>query len=771
MAEDATMVFQLPAEPLNRAVIDYAMQANVSVGDSGVDFRNARSNPVFGSYTRRDAMQKMLAGTGFDFEFLDESTVVVRIAASPAVHPETPITSVIVTATKREERANSLPYSLWVGTGDQIENLGIHKAEELSSQVAGFTTTNLGTGEDKLFLRGLTDSVLPGLSESMVGLYLDEGRVADDAPNPDLRLVDIDRIEVIRGPQGTLYGAGSLAGLVRIITRKPDLDALEMTGAATLSDTQSGGRSASLDAVLNLPIVTGKLALRLVGYVENDAGYIDERRLDEPNSNRSVIQGGRGNLLWQPNADWSISTAAVYQEIKTEDSQYFQLGLPPLTRDNFLREPYSDYFLQASVTVQGSLGWADLVSASTIQNRDIHKRFDASLAWPDLTGDPLGPASFDEKRAIRSYTHETRLASKGDGPWQWLVGFYVAHRDEDFSTLLLGPDSLGQPLVARLERREDHDDEFAGFGEVTYAFNDLVSLTAGLRGFIANRAIAAHVAGSIIDADFHPKGSSAEHGLTPKVILKYQQSQNMLFYAQISEGYRLGGINIDGPAGVVHDGNDPGNTFDSDVLWNFEVGSKTDLFDGKLHINSAVYYEDWRNVQTDQLGSDGSFFVVSAGTVEDFGFEIDAVSHPIDGLSLSGNFFWNLPELIHPNPLLLKSEGSLLPGAPNLSFGVTARYDVALTPDIDGFAGLDYSYVGRSHLGFDENSPPMGGYQIVNLRVGALRGDWESVLFVNNLFDEGGNTFAFGNPFDVGKIRQSTPPRPRTVGLQLVWRS
>ena len=416
IAQDAAVSFHLPAEPLDRAIVDFAVQANLSVGDTGVEFHNKRSNAVYGTYSRRDALEKLLSGTGFEFEFLDDNTVAVRPVGTHAARPANPIESVLVTATKREERAEALPYSIWVGSGDQLENLGIRRSEDLTSQVAGLTATNLGTGEDKLLLRGLTDSVLPGLSESMVGLYLDEGRIADDAPNPDLQLIDIDRVEVVRGPQGTLYGAGSLGGLVRIITRKPDLDSFEAMASASVSETK-GSHSGNLDVVVNVPLISDTLALRLVGYVENDGGYIEERRLGKSNANRSVVQGARANLMWQIDGDWSVSTAGVYQEIKTQDSQYFQLGLSALTRDNYLREPYSDHILQLSVTVQGSLGWADVVSATTALDRDIRKRFDATLAWSDITGEPLGPAAFDEARAIRSYTHETRLTStvKGDG--------------------------------------------------------------------------------------------------------------------------------------------------------------------------------------------------------------------------------------------------------------------------------------------------------------------------------------------------------------------
>jgi outer membrane receptor protein involved in Fe transport len=769
-AQDAIFSFHVPAEPVDQALIDFALQAKLSIGDAGLDFGAARSNAIDGVFAQQDALKRLLAGTGYEFDFLDGDTVRIRAQAKPAKLESRAVEIVVVTATKREAIAQDLPYSIAVSTGRQLESIGAQTPNDLTAQVAGLTATNLGAGEDKLFVRGLSDSALPGLSESMVGLYLDEARITDDAPDPDLRLIDIDRVEVIRGPQGTLYGAGSLGGLVRIITNIPVLDETQFKLSSSVAATDGGAPSYGFDAMMNLPLVSDVLALRAVGYVESEGGYIDEDRLHLRNTNTTDTKGGRLMLAWRPNAAWSVTGAGAYQDIDAADSQYYEAGSPPLHRDNFLLEPQDNRFFQTSLTIKGDLGWADLTSASALVVRHLDGRFDATTAWTALTGLPEGPSAFQSTRGIVSMTQEVRLASSGGQRWTWLAGLFLSHRDEDYHSTLTGPDALGAPLVAEAERRQDHADDFALFGEASYALTSQITLTAGGRVFAADRSVGAHGTATIPADGFSFADAHTQSGATPKLVVSYRPADGVMLYGQISEGYRLGGFNVDGPAGATHDPDDPGEkTFDSDSLWNYETGAKTTFWDGRVVANAAAYIAVWNNVQSDQIRQDGSFFIVNAGTVHDLGFETDIAIMPVDGLSLQGNLFMNNTQLIDPNPLLVKSDG-VLPGAPDISFGISGRYDLPWRSFADMYVAFDYSYVGRSNINFDEiNSPTMGGYHLTNIRIGLARGQWQLIAFADNVANESKNTFAFGNPFDFGAANQITPPRPRTIGLSLSW--
>ena len=766
-AQNATVTIHVHPKPLAAALLDFAVQAGLSVNETGIDFHEAVGNAVDGSFTQQDGLRRLLSGTGYDFQFVAADSVQIRAAKPASIRASRPavIENVLVTATKRAEVAQSLPYSIAVAKGADLQDAGVISSNELTSYIAGLTATNMGAGEDKLFVRGLSDSVLPGLSESVVGLYLDEMRIADDAPDPNLQLIDIDRVEVLRGPQGSLYGGGSLAGLVRIVTRKPVLDSYEAAGGVSAATTAGGELSGGLNLMLNLPIAPGELAARLVGYSETTSGYVDDLRLHQSNVNRTTITGGRAAIGWQPDDTWTITGNMTYQETSARDSQYYVQSLGPDSRDNLLREPHYDRILLTGLTAEADFSGADLVSNTSFLDRRLKVRFDASHAWPSLTGFPLAPSPFDYARSILSFTHETRLSSTDNGRWEWLAGLFLGHRDEDFASTLSGPDSGGAMVLARVETREDRADEGALFGEVTYRFTSEISLIGGARLFIATHRISAERTGLLVGAPSPFKGTSSQTGIAPKLVLNYQPSASATFYAQFSEGYRLGGLNVNGPAGATGEGE---RNFDSDSLRNYEIGSKLNLFGGTMVANGAAYLALWRNVQTDQIAPDGAFFILNAGSVRDLGFELDLESRPMANLSLQVHGFWNNAMLSHPNPLLLTNEGGL-PGAPDTRVGVSARYDIPLDEWGNAFLGASYDYVGASHLGFGENTPSMGNYRLVNVRLGWMRENWQATFFIDNLTGDVQNTFAFGNPFNIDAERQITPPRPRTIGLSLVW--
>ena len=761
-AQDAAAEFHIPSRPIGDALVDFAMQADISVSDSGVDFHGGASNPLQGTFGKEEALRRLLAGSGFDFRFLDAGSVeIIAAPILPATPPSGAIERVVVTASKVDAVAETSPNSVAIVLGSQMQALNVTTTHDLTNEIAGLTASNLGPGEDKLFVRGLTDSVLPGLSESVVGMYMDDSLIAQDAPDPNLRLVDIERVEVLRGPQGSLYGAGALTGLVRIVTREPDLDSFELMAGADAAATFGGMPSEGLQATLNIPIVDDQLALRLVAYGDSSGGYIDETRLHKTDTNNTAIGGFRTAAAWQPNSDWTFSAHIAYQATHSGDSQYYDQNLGTDKRDNFLLEPSSDDFLLSSVGVHGSLGAADLVSNSAFVDRQFQHRFDATLAWPQLTG--LGPAPFDYRRSIRSFMHETRLSSTAGQSWQWVAGLFLSHEDEDFLSSLSGPDGSGGRVNGRSETREDRTNQAALFGQVTYNVSEQISITAGARLFVASHDVSAHIDG-LLQAASQFRGSNKQKGFAPQAAVAYRPNYDMTFYASYSEGYRLGGLNVDGPQHAADDG----VAFDSDVLRNYESGAKLRLFDDRAFINAAVYLAEWRNVQTDQIAPDGAFYILNAGDVRDLGAELEGSGEVLPNLRLNGNVFWNNPNLSKANPLLVTSEGSL-PGAPSVSFGLSLRYDHPLESNINGFASVEYNYVGSSHLGFSETTPAMGNYQIMSVRFGLTTEAWQAVLFAENLTNDRGNTFAFGNPFSIPFESQVTPPRPRTIGVSLTY--
>lgn len=786
-AQSRPVQFDIDSQALAQALVEFAIQANVSVGHAGLDLSKVRSPSLKGTYRLRTALTRLLEGTGYTFEIVDRQTVrIIKVQERPAAPspqheppasrelaepPRPPIEEIVITATKRGRTLQTLPYSAAVMTGTQIGYLGATSFDNLSLRFAGVTVTNLGAGRDKVLVRGLSDGTFTGRTQSTVGVYLDDSRLVYNAPTPHIILSDIDRVEVIRGPQGTLYGAGTIGGLYRIITNKPDPAGPGAALAVSGSTTHRGGQNAEVQGMVNIPLVTGRVALRGVGFYLREDGYIDDTSLGQNDINFGEITGGRASILLQIADGWLVTGGMTAQIISFEDTQYYQPDLGDLKRANLLQEPNDDDFRQYHMTIDGVVAGAELVSATSFVRRDIDIQFDASRAVPDLVDQAIVASPFTEAREIRTVYHETRLRSPDEESFQWLAGGVVSVRRESFDSFLEipGADPEADDLVF-VEERDDDVIEFALFGEGSIYLTQKLSLTGGLRFSRSVLDVMSLRDGLVNEGPSEVAERVKKSGVTPKFVVSYQADEDRLYYAQAAQGFRVGGININSPAAAfpAPEPDDPPDftKFASDKMWNFELGSKLRLFDRRLVANVAAFYTIWNDIQSDQLLDNGFKFIVNAGDARNKGVEVELLWRPTAQVELQGNFFWNDPELVRANAFLGALPDNRLPGVPQMSFGLSGYYEIPLGSRSTVFLSADYAYVGASRLTFDEKgSPSMGKYHLGNMRVGWTHGIWQVRLFLDNVWDSRGNTFAFGNPFSLGSTRQVTPPRPRTLGL------
>ena len=793
----ALIPFNISAQPLADAIVEFARQADVSIGYAGLSLGNRESRGVIGYYDLRSAIGQLLDGTGFAFRILDQKTIRilrsppptrrlrhVRRAANTRVSGSPAIEEVVVTTMKRAGEVQSLPYSITAVTGTQLRQWNVEEDTEVALRIAGVTMTNRGTGRNKIILRGLSDGTFTGRTQSAVGLYLDDTRITFNAPDPGLKLLDVKRVEVLRGPQGTLYGAGSLGGLFRIVTNKPVLDEFEARASISGSLTRNGDPSNEFQAMVNIPVIKDVLAVRAVGYRQKDGGYIDDILLGLDNVNKTTTTGARFSLRWRISDQWRITGGVNFQNVSADDTQYYDGSLKPLKRGNLLREPHKNDFTQSYLTIDGSFSWGQLVSSTSYVRHDIDNSFDASQAVPIISGLPIVTSPFSESRNIESVIQETRVTSNNHTRLRWLAGVFFSHRDELSNTRLEVPGSgralnLGPSDVLFSERRVDDINEVALFGELTFQLTKVISLTGGLRWFHSTSAATSLVDEPLVGGPRTSTGHSTVNGVTPKFVIGFQLDPDILAYAQVAEGNRVGGLNLQGPM-VLDAGLNAEQTGDnedamlsrvpSDHLWNFEIGAKTSYFDRRLIVNVAAFYVLWNNIQSDQIGANGFAFVVDAGDAKIKGVEAELTARPSRRLTVQANVTWNDTGLTEATATLGAKIDNPLPGAPVFSAGTAIQYDVPLGAGAIGSIGVDYAYVGKSNLAFDKDtSPRMGGYHVGNLRLGVSWTHWRATLFVDNLWDEGANTFAFGNPFSLGVISQITPLRPRTVGLRLNW--
>ncbi len=776
-AEPSTR-FDIPAQALSSALVELSAQADISIGLTGVVLTNQVSVPVAGTRTVADALETLLTGTGLAFEMIDPTvwrifprplTREVRLDQPTIPLALPPLEEIIVTAIKRPMALQTTSMSVAAITGGTFNDYGVRSTQDISAFVAGLSTTNQGPGRNKFVIRGMSDGPFIGNTQSTVGLYIDETRVVFNAPSPALQLHDVDRVEVIRGPQGTLYGGGSIGGLVRIITRQPVMGKFEARAATDVGLTGGDGVSHTADAMVNVPLVGDKAAWRTVAFRRSDAGYIDDTRLGESEVNHTLLTGGRTTVKVRLGSDWTLSTGLIYQAVKADDTQYYDSLRPPFERANFLREPSENRIVIVNGTLEGDLGGASVTSSTAWIHHRVEANFDASLAVPTLIRLPVEPTLFDQRNLYRTVNHETRLASAGQDPWRWVAGVFFSHRYDRSSSVLTRVQQMPAD-VFYVKNRQDFGTEAAAFSEVQYQITPKLRAGAGLRVYYGEVNVEANNYELIDVGPATAVGRNEKTGVTPKAELSYQLSRDHFFYTQATKGFRLGGVNIASRITAPPPGGRPitVSNFDSDGLWNFEIGSKSTFLDQRLNVNATIFYALWNDMQADLIRPNGLSFTSNLGDGRNKGFELESIFAVTERLRFIGTVSWNNPTV--PSTGMAGAVTNRLPGAPKFASAFAAQYQYPLGGGVTAFANLKADIIGKAALAI--GSLPMASvpaYQTANVRMGVFNDHWRLSAYVTNITSSQSNTYAFGNPFSLGRIAQAIPVQPLTVGMSVAW--
>mgnify|MGYP003644762470 CR=1 FL=1 len=820
-AEGETFIFKVRRAPIAKALFEFSKQSGVSVSRPRLSYRDGKTRFVGGTYSLEEALQRMLYGTDFTYEMVSAHSV--RIMRKPKVRMDVrdvshsiesdfvPVQEILVSSLRRVDRLQSVPYSISSVSGRQQEHLRARNTGDIAHRVSSVYVSKQGVGKEKITIRGLSDGAFAGRAQSVVSTYLDHTRLTYNAPDPGLKLIDMDRVEVLRGPQGTLYGSGALSGLYRVVNREPSTADIEVLATASYAWTKHGDPTKEISSVVNVPLAEDSLAFRMVAYADEAGGYIDDDRLGINNVNKSDTIGGRAALKYEPSYDWKFIVGGNFQEYDADDTNYYNGKLRRFMRNNYVREPYNDKFRQLYFTVNADLGWANLTTNASWMQRDIHKVWDGSLAVPKLVGLDVVPSPFTEKRDIKTFTSETHLSSKSGDRLEWLIGSFYSNRDDVMSSALIVPGAAEHPLLGGTDEIYSEDlvddlKEIAFFGELTYYFSEQISMTTGLRWFDYNDKAASTITDIGFGVEQTINGRQKKSGITPKFVLSYHMNDTTLLYGQISQGYRVGGTNLLGPnefdlvaaeAGEAISARvapDMLGNYNSDKLINIEVGYKKQAIGGDLTVNAAAFYADWTDIQSLEYDFLGLPNVNNVGSARIFGAELDFLYRPSSRFEIQGNISFNDSEITDSTYLFGANIGDPLPGTPRVSAGLSGRYEFELTNDVSAAISTDYVYVGGSNLLFDrQTSPQMDPYHLSNVRFSLYRGAWQITAFVNNILDSKANSFAFGNPFSlddpffqsgtleptfpvepvvvepVAHSEQFTPLRPRTVGLEISW--
>ena len=733
---------------------------------------------------------------------------------------------IVVTAEKREATIETTPISLTAVSGADILNRGLTDLASLMQSVPGVSIRTSGPGMTEFEMRGVASN---GGNSPTVGFYLDDTPLTAPAATNEGKIVispdlyDLNRVEVLRGPQGTLYGSGSMGGTIRVIPNAPNPDGFESSVEAKFADTDHGGFDHGENGMVNLPFWNGLAALRIVGTYSYDAGWID-RVVIEPGDFPLATNGGtvRGNVLAAPIATeyhdvndverTVVRLSAVFKPIEgltiTPSYLYQKMragGLPyidsvPGTDAHYqpfdIPENYRDEFHLTALSIKYHTDLFEITSASAYWTRHEPLLQDTSESWTTALGltsygpgnGGLGAAYADEDNQSHQTTEELRIASVGDTRLKWLAGYFYSDFESGWDIIF--PSQTGAGVYGSNNLFSYYSPfkilQQSEFGELTFNITEPFAVTVGARHYHYSAPVGLDQYGALT-ATVTTNTSEKDQGVTPKVSLSYQFDKDLLVYATAAKGFRPGGgtgpVPTSGPPGVNCEAQlqaeygakgfiDGPISFSSDSVWSYELGEKWRSADGRFSVNASGYFESWVGVQqVNGLSSCGYVYTANVGDAHVYGSEIEARAIVVRDLEASASATFSHAALVSSTLLDAGfNAGTPIQQVPRWSGSAQLAYHHSLTEALAVIARAESNYVGsRTDETYATNTLP--SYELSNIR-GGFQGDrWSAVLFVNNVADKrallNNITEAAENLATYNRVAVS---QPRTAGIDLNYK-
>lgn len=737
----------------------------------------------------------------------------------------TEVEEIVVTAQKREERVFEVPMGVTALQGEALGERNINSFTDFAALVPGLAVQQGTPAQNRLIIRGLN----AGGAGSTVSVYLDDSPIgssnalADGAINTvNSDTFDMQRIEVLRGPQGTLYGANTQGGLIKFVSNAPDPDGFSMRGEFGSEWVSDGESAQALRAVVNVPLVAGVSALRFSGFTQDLPGYIDNTNAGIEDANSGKREGFRASFLLRATEDLTIRATSYFQSLETDGRPIVDVvgsassyAAPPankfspfirdLTQARRLRETSSSDFTNYNLNVDWDLGFATLSSVTSYSETEVATRRDGSNDTATYLPPATPAAPFGVPISIADYlqafiygvptagssaftynlektTQEFRLASPSGQKLEWSVGGFFT-REESTGLAMLSIEGItggvanGTRLdtpasafgVAGSNVLNSTYEEKAVFGQVTYQFTPEFDLTLGAR-YAENEQELLYVnnPGYITGPFLSQTQPSSESATTFSIAPRYQFDDDTLVYARVASGYRPGGPNFLPPTAP------PGTptTYTSDNTVNYEVGFRTDLFGDKLTVDLALFHIDWKDVQV-LTAYPGFTGIGNAGEAESKGVEWAFGFRPVQGLRL--NFVGSFVDATFTQdaPPLGASAGDRLAYVPQWTYSLDGEYSWAIG-SATAFVGGTYAYVGDRYTNPGTNPTietyvKLPSYSTLALRAGFEQGRWKGEIYGTNITDERGITsYASSGGGSTSTITGLLGViQPRTVGLRL----
>ncbi len=729
----------------------------------------------------------------------------VAICSQAAAAEADAVDALVITALKRQGTVMTTPASVTAIDGAMLGARGMHDLRDLRG-VPGVALVDAGASNTRIVIRGVQT-----VGEATVAVYYDEAPVSGmvgttsdpGGTTPLLGFFDVDRLEVLRGPQGTLYGSGAMSGAVKVVFRKPDRQAAGLVEAGARAG--EGGAGRSLDAMINLPLVADRLALRAVYQDQSSDGYIDNTVLGIEQVDDQRMRGGRLQARFWVSPRLVIDAAIHYRRTQG-DRSFWDLELGPYRSRAQVRLPSQESTTLAALTATWDLDFATLTGAVSYQDRKLDQAvgdpsyfFAAQIDNPATCarlrggGAPCTPdAQADFNAYVSQFVHgeifglqtstspnvELRLASNHRRWMNWTAGLFYSTRDNDVdSNQFATSPSTGvalEPLVRQTRRLvSDRLSQAAAFVDVEVKVSDVLDVSAGARYFDYQRKVAG---ATIVPLDLiNARASdwtsvkSHEDGVVAKLALDWRPAPRTLIYAGASQGFRPGGVNqvLGLPATL--------GPYRSDSLWNYEIGLKQRSRSGGLALTADLFQIDWKDMQVTGQTTSGPFsFISNAGAARIRGGEVEARARLAGALELGASLSYVDARLSadQSNGAITANgrRGDRVPFVPKVNASLELAYGWAITPALDAKARADVAYVGER---FSEFRPAntfnrrLPAYTLVNVHLDLeARGGWGGAIYVENLFDEVALTSVLANGVTTGHS-WATSARPRTIGVSV----
>ena len=769
----------------------------------------------------------------------------LRVFAADTAASSNELETITVTAQRRSESEQTVPLSMTTFSSAALQQKEINTFFDYATKVPNlaFAPTGDGVGTARtVSIRGIS-------GDNVTGFYIDDTPLPDSL---DPRVLDIDHIEVLRGPQGTLYGARSMGGVVRIITKEPNLNDFEANVHGGVSSTDHTNQpNWTGDGVVNIPLIQDHAALRLSGFYDTEAGYFKRSFCTDPaaamaltctplattgittvdNVGQINTYGGAASLTVKLNDALTITPRVMLQKATYNGFPMADflsmpgngIGYPvPSGPYNLPRGMIPSSFTQArwfnvpeggydtwglySLTVHWKTDIGELISSTAYFDRKVFETEDETdFVYAAITAGAAGqpqPGGISEEKNYQRFVQEVRFASDLKGPVQFVVGGFYSDFHGRLPFAAYYPPAEVPNLDATLGGVQNNPDypnliftqdfhtdikEPAAFGELSFQPVDALKLTAGLRWYQVKISSSGYEEGLATGggpAIVSPFVTTTESGVNPKFEADYHLTPDQMVYVNVAKGFRPGGLVPIVPAGqagtatdcvaALHQA-DPNITiaqtrsFQSDSLWNYEVGAKTSWLDHRLTFDAAAFYIKWKNIQQEILLSCGFQYTANAGAAESKGGEMELHARPTEPLELSLGVGYQNAKITQASASSPQQVGSPIYQVPDWTGNGSASYTIQLTSSWKLVSGADYSYIGRSFSGANNPSDPRlrPSYRLINARVAFARGPLEIALVGKNLADE------VANLGDSRSLAAETPGRPRlfvnqprTIGVE-----